>query len=182
MSRRPSAMQLAFQHVNFDAICHDKLQEIVDLCTAAYGESYGPLLRLYTGTTHVLAYLHDKLISHACWVTRRLQPGSHRPLRTAYIEHVATLPRYQNLGYGTAVMEQLALAIGEFELGALSTERCRFYERLGWEQWRGPLAIRTGRELIYTPLETVMVLRQESTPELDLTASLTAEWRDGELW
>ena len=115
-------------------------------------------------------------------MTRALQPGELRPLRTAYVEAVATAPPHQGRGYGSAVMRRLAAAIGDYELGGLSTGRFSFYERLGWERWPGPLAIRTQHGLLHTPGERVLILRLPRTPPLDPHALLTAEWRPGELW
>lgn len=54
--------------------------------------------------------------------------------------------------------------------------------RLGWETWRGPLFIRTADGLLPTPDEDVMIRRLPRTPALDVTQSLSAEWRQGELW
>ncbi len=61
-------------------------------------------------------------------------------------------------------------------------QRQLYYERLGWELWCGPLAIRTERGLVATPGEEVMILRLSKTPALDLDHRLTAEWRQGEVW
>lgn len=36
-------------------------------------------------------------------------------------------------------MRHLAEAVSEdFDIACLETERVSFYERLGWEEWRGP--------------------------------------------
>jgi aminoglycoside 2'-N-acetyltransferase I len=156
--------------------------EIISLCSAAYEEDFDRLFELLPNSTHVLARLGRKLVSHAAWVTRWLQPEGHELLRTAYVEAVATAPEYQGRGFATAVMQELGAQIGSYDLGALSPSDPAFYERLGWELWRGPLAIRMESSLLPTPDEEVMILRLESTPKLDLRSRLTAEWRSGELW
>lgn len=80
-------------------------------------------------------------------------------------------------------MHEISKHLTDYELGALSPSEADFYERLGWERWRGPLAIRTEKDLELTPEEEeVMILRLPHTPTLDLHARLTAEWRSGELW
>jgi aminoglycoside 2'-N-acetyltransferase I len=80
-------------------------------------------------------------------------------------------------------MRHLAVHINEYELGALSPSYSGFYARLGWELWQGALFIRTAERLEPTPEdEEVMILRLPQTPALDLHASLSAEWRNGELW
>lgn len=154
---------------------------ILRLCTAAYGEDFAPYL-IYPAPVHVLGYRGAALVSHAMWVPRWLQVGAAPPLRTAYVEAVATEPAHQGCGYASALMRRLAAAIGDFALGALSPSDESFYARLGWERWRGPLAIRTADGGLATPDEEVMILRLPATPPLDLAAPLSAEWRDGELW
>jgi hypothetical protein len=81
------------------------------------------------------------------------------------------------------VLRRLAQEIDDFELGGLAPSDPIFYERLGWELWQGRLFIRKGTELLPSPQdEQVMILRLRTTPPLDLTAPLSAEWREGEPW
>lgn len=157
-------------------------QTILELCSLAYGEDFRPYLDLMGDATHVMASVDGQWVSHAAWVTRWLQPAGHPPLRTAYVEAVATLPAYQGRGLGSAVLRQLATAIVDFDLGGLSPSDPAYYTRLGWVLWQGPLAIRTEHGLLDTPGERVMILALPRTPMLDLTSLLTAEWRAGELW
>src|SRR5262245_1259241 len=85
---------------------------IIDLCTAAYNEDFSRLFEDFTNTIHILARDEaGRLVSHAMWVTRWLQPEGHPPLRTAYVEAVATLPDWQGQGHGTAVMNRLVGAV-----------------------------------------------------------------------
>jgi aminoglycoside 2'-N-acetyltransferase I len=74
-------------------------------------------------------------------------------------------------------MRHLAVVVGdEFDIACLETERVTFYERLGWEEWRGPLAGRSEGGLIPTPeQEGIMILRLPGTPKLDLDGLLTIE-------
>ena len=133
--------------------------------------------------THVLGYRAGTLVSHALWVTRWLQVETDRMLRTAYVEAVATERAHRGRGYATAVMKRLAEEIQAYDLGALSPFSVAYYERLGWEQWRGPLYIRTKTGPVRSPSDgEVMILRLQNTPALDLDAALSAEWREGELW
>lgn len=114
-------------------------------------------------------------------VTRWLQPAGHPPLRTAYIEAVATEKAYRGRGLATELMRRVAVAIQPFDLGGLSPSDANFYARFGWQLWEGPLFIRKGTELLATPEEQVMILRLPGTPKLDLTTALSAEWREGEV-
>jgi aminoglycoside 2'-N-acetyltransferase I len=104
-------------------------------------------------------------------------------LKTAYIDAVATRPEYEGRGYGSAAMRRLAADIDEYDIGCLQTDRPRFYERLGWEIWRGPLAGRGEHGLIPTPDQRgVMVLRIPRTPPVDLDTLLTIERQPGRIW
>jgi aminoglycoside 2'-N-acetyltransferase I len=157
-------------------------QAIVALCTRAFARDFGSLFGFVTDSTHVLAYQDGTLVGHACWSYRRVRPAGHEAFDTAYIDAVATEPRLQGGGIGSAVMLRLAAEIQAEILGVLSTERVSFYTRLGWERWRGPTAVRTATGVIPTPDDTVMILRTPTTPPLDTNALLIADWRDGQPW
>jgi aminoglycoside 2'-N-acetyltransferase I len=157
-------------------------EAIVRLCTEAYEESFSHWFSTFPRSMHLLAYENGELVSHAAWVTRWLQPEGHPLLRTAYVEAVATSPAHQGRGLATSVLRQLVRYLHAYDLGGLSPSDPPFYGRLGWELWRGPLAIRTEHGLLATPDEEVMILRLPRTPALDLEGLLTAEWRSGELW
>ena len=160
----------------------DLYDEVVAFCSRAYEEDLAALMATFRGGVHVLGRDADRLVSHALWVTRWLQVGSSAPLRTAYIEVVATEHNYRRRGYARQVMQRIAAEIRDFELAALSPFDVAWYGRLGWKRWRGPLFIRTATGLLPTPEEEVMILRLPGTPALDLDAPLSAEWREGELW
>jgi aminoglycoside 2'-N-acetyltransferase I len=136
------------------------------------------------GGTHFLLDLDGELVSHASVVERELHVAD-RPLRTGYVEAVATMPERQGLGLGSLVMTDVGVHIRErFELGALGTGRHAFYERLGWRTWAGPSAVRTDRGTRRTPHEDgfILVLLTPTTPELDFGAQLSCDWRPGDVW
>lgn len=174
---------LTFQISKANDLSTTDRQALIDLCTAAYEENFAHLFDSLPDATHIVARLENKIVSHAAWVTRWLQPDGLPQLRTAYIEAVATLPRYQGQGFGSAVMRELVPHISAYELGALSPSEVSFYARFGWELWQGSLFIRTARGCEASPAdEEVMILRLPRTPDLDLRVALSAEWREGELW
>jgi aminoglycoside 2'-N-acetyltransferase I len=137
------------------------------------------------GGTHVLLEIDGSLASHASVVDRELRIGGHA-LRTGYVEAMATWPELQRRGYGTRVMRRVNEHIADrYELGGLDTGSQAFYERLGWERWRGPTSVRTRGGERRTPEEDgyVMILRTPSTPApLDLDAPISCEWREGDVW
>ena len=159
------------------------LRGIAELCTEAYNEDFTSAFGLLGPGVHVIARAEGRMVSHAMWVVRELQAGPRPPFRTAYVEAVATRPLLQRRGFATQVLRRLAREIRDYDLGALSPSDDRYYARLGWESWRGPLSIRTGAGLEATPDESVMILRTDRTPaDLDLDEPLSADWRVGELW
>ena len=135
------------------------------------------------GGIHVLADDGGRIVSHASVVARDIHVGG-RPLRTGYVEAVATAVDRQGHGIGTAVMRTVASHLDTYELGALGTGSHGFYERLGWVTWRGPSSVRTTDGERPTPEEDgyIMVLRTPLTPPLDLDAPISCEWRPGDAW
>lgn len=198
---------LTIQIIPAAAVSPPLLAAVHNLCARAYpGENLEPLWAAYAADFHAIGWAQDLPVSYAMLVTRWLQAGKGPPLRTAYVELVATLPEFQGRGYATALMRRLAAAIAtaDYELAALCPADTQLYARLGWEYWRGPLFIRrppegwlaeargaardkdtntAAADLLPTPEERVMILRLPQTPPLDLEGPLAAEWRPGgELW
>ena len=136
------------------------------------------------GGVHFVLDVAGVIVSHASVVERTLEVAG-RPLRTGYVEAVATAPAAQGLGYGSQVMTEATDWIHErFELGCLGTGRHHFYERLGWLTWHGPSSVRTSDGLRRTAEDDgyLMVLRTRSSPALDLGAPISCEWRPGDVW
>ena len=138
------------------------------------------------GGVHVVAEAEGRIVAHAAVVERTLQAGG-RELRTGYVEAVAVDPDRQRQGIGTQVMEAVGRIVrAGFELGALGTGEHAFYERLGWETWRGPTSVRLpdgGEQPTPDDDESVLILRTPATPpDLDLAGPISCEWRPGDVW
>jgi aminoglycoside 2'-N-acetyltransferase I len=176
-------MALSIEVVESQSLSQPVWLEICELCTEAYEEDFTTVFDALGPGVHVVGRAEGQIVSHAMWVTRALQPGGRAPLRTAYVEAVATRPQFQRRGFASEILTHLAQAIRSYDLGALSPSDDRFYARLGWELWRGQLFARTEAGLDPTPEESVMILRLAGTPaDLDLDEPLSAEWRTGEVW
>ena len=145
-------------------------REIVELCSDALSSDCRGLFGfLPDDSTHVRGLLNGRLVGHACWATRRLMSDGHDALTTAWIDTVVVAPDLQRRGVGTAVLRRIAEQTLGFELRALGTEQMSFFERLGWERWRG-----TTSDVLHDPLDTLMVLRSATTPaDLDLGAPIS---------
>jgi aminoglycoside 2'-N-acetyltransferase I len=136
------------------------------------------------GGIHVIAEQEGVVVGHAAVVERTIHIGD-RALRAGYVEAVATAPDRQGSGVGTRVMDKVGGIIRDgYDLGALGTGAHRFYGRLGWETWRGQAFVRTSEGPKRTPDEEgfIMVLRTPLTPDLNMTAPISCEWRPGDVW
>lgn len=135
------------------------------------------------GGIHFVLEEDGAIVTHASVVERELQVDG-LPLATGYVEAVATDPARQGEGHGSAVMRDVAGHIDRsFQLGALGGDPA-FYERLGWIRWRGPTFVRTAKELERTAPDdgAVLVRLTPDTPDLDLSAPISCEWRPGDVW
>jgi aminoglycoside 2'-N-acetyltransferase I len=161
-----------------DDLTASQRESVIDVCVAAHdNEEFRNLFTFVpSGGRHFLGYRGPKLVSHAVVTTRWLEVDGPPPLRTAFVDAVSTVPELQGQGCGTTLMRALAAGIPDFDIGCLQTDRAGFYERLGWELWRGALAGRGPNGLIPTPDQRgVMVLPLARTPPLDLAGLLTIE-------
>lgn len=136
------------------------------------------------GGVHFVLDLDGQIVAHASVVERRLEIDG-RPVRAGYVEAVAVDAGRQGGGLGSMVMTDVTAWIAEqFDLGALGTGRHRFYERLGWQPWRGPSSVRTPEGVQRTPDDDgyILVLPTPTSPPLDLDAPISCEWRPGDVW
>lgn len=136
------------------------------------------------GGIHVVLHDGPDVVGHASVVARLLHVDG-RPVRAGYVEAVAVASGRQGQGLGTLVMAEVGRLIAhDHELGALSTGRPTFYERLGWRRWRGHTAVRTAVDERRTPEDDggIMVLVTASSPALDLGGTISCDWRPGDVW
>jgi aminoglycoside 2'-N-acetyltransferase I len=136
------------------------------------------------GGMHFVLELDGEIVTHASVVERVLHVDG-RPLRTGYVEAVATATERQGIGFGSRAMADVGAYIRErFELGALGTGRHSFYERLGWLRWAGPSSVRTDEGELRTPDDDgyILVLTTRLSPPLDASTPISCEWRPGDVW
>lgn len=164
----------------------DVLDTLRDLCDGAFGERFDDNDWQHAlGGRHVVAFSGREAMAHAAVVPRELWVDGvlHQAL---YVEAVATDPSLQGQGIGTQVMESVTeLIVADGVLAALSTGSPDFYQRFGWERWRGPTHVRRGDDLVRTPDEddSVLVLRRGTRLQaVDLTAPIACRERNGDAW
>lgn len=137
------------------------------------------------GGWHALIVEAGEMVAHASVVERRLWIGD-RTLSAGYVEAVAVTPSRQGQGLGTRVMSRVEDIIRErFDLGALSSGEWGFYERLGWQRWRGPSFVRALDGSLTRSAEEdegIMVLPCPRGGAIDLAAPIVCDARSGDSW
>ena len=155
------------------------------LLTEAFDGDFGDSDWDHTlGGMHAVIYQHGVLLAHASVVQRRLL---HRgaSLRCGYVEAVAVQADQRGQRLGAAVMDAIEQVIrGAYQLGALgATENAQgFYLARGWQRWQGQTAVLTPDGITRTPADDGCVFVFPVDAELDLTADLVCDWRDGDVW
>lgn len=136
------------------------------------------------GGMHALIWRHGALIAHAAVVQRRLLHDG-TALRCGYVEGVAVREDCRGQGLGTAVMDAAEQVIrGGYQVGALgATDAAReMYLARGWVPWRGPTSVLAPTGITPTPDDDGAVLVLPLSADLDVSAALTCDWRDGDVW
>lgn len=172
------------------------LQSIQALCTRAFEEDVWCDYDYLKSAFHVIGRVNNKIVSHGLWTDRLLIVDGQAPLKTAYLEYVATEPALQGQGLASQLLRffieyiqndsllRTQLHIDKpYQIAALAPEDSDFYQRLGWQLWVGDLAIRLeDGQTIATLDDDVMVYRLACTPIFSVTGALSAESREGEWW
>ena len=133
---------------------------------------------------HALVWEGPALIGHASVIQRRLLHHG-RARRAGYVEAVAVRADRQGRGHGAAMMAALERVLrGAYDLGALGAtdEGAGFYAARGWQLWRGPSSVLTPTGVRRTPEDDGAIYVFELTVPLDISAELTCDWRDGDVW
>ena len=136
------------------------------------------------GGVHALVWEGDELVGHASLVQRRLL-YKRRALRAGYVEGVGVSAVRRGRGHGAALMAALERVVrGAYDLGALGAtdEAARFYAARGWRRWKGPTSALTPEGILRTREEDGGIYVLPVALQLDLSAALTCDWRDGDVW
>ena len=160
--------------------------ELRDLWARAFGDRFDDHDAEHAyGGVHVLAYDGERVVGHASAVPREIRFGD-APWRTVgYVEAVATAPARQCQGVGTALMTRLHDEIAaRWPVALLSTGRATaFYERLGWQRWRGLSLTETTSGVVADGEHGgLMVWCADPSVGVEVTSSVTCRDRPGDAW
>jgi GNAT superfamily N-acetyltransferase len=192
----PSRKYIDIQVIPAQQLTLTDLRSIQALCTRAFEEDVWCDYDYLKSAFHLIGRVDERIVSHALWTDRILVVDGQAPLKTAYLEYVATEPVLQGQGLASQLLRvfieyiqndlllRTQLHIDKpYQWAALAPEDSDFYQRLGWELWVGDLAIRLeDGQTIATPDDDVMVYRLARTPIFSVTGALSAEYREGEWW
>jgi len=173
-----------------DALSPSVLRDLRAMLDAAFADAAGDAAFTDDDWQHAIGGVHvwlsdgDRVVSHASLVERTMVCAGTR-LGAGYVEAVATLAARRREGHGTTVVRRVGELIRErYPVGVLSTGAHPFYERLGWERWRGPTFVSAAHGLERTPDDDggIMILCTPHTPVLDLDEAIVCDWRRGDVW
>ncbi len=136
------------------------------------------------GGMHALIWHRGALVAHGAVVQRRLLYRG-AALRCGYIEAVAVREDWRGQGLAIAILDACEQVIrGGYQLGALSSSDRgrRLYTLRGWLPWRGPTSVLAPSGPTRTPDDDSSVFVLPVGINLDETAALTCDWRDGDVW
>ena len=136
------------------------------------------------GGMHALICHHGALIAHAAVVQRRLL-YQDTALRCGYVEGVAVREDWRGQGLAKALMDAAEQVLrGAYQLGALSASEAGrpIYIARGWLPWEGPTSVLAPEGLTRTPDDDNGLFVLPVSVELDTTAEITCDWRDGDVW
>jgi aminoglycoside 2'-N-acetyltransferase I len=135
------------------------------------------------GGMHAIAWDGDEPVGHAALVQRRLTHQG-RALRAGYVEGVAVRADRRRHGIAAAVMAPLERMVrAAYEIGALASSEMAvpFYVGRGWQLWRGPSSVLTPDGSVRTEDDDGGIYVLPVVP-VDVTAGLTCDWRNGDVW
>lgn len=136
------------------------------------------------GGMHALIWRRGAIIAHGAVVQRRL---IHRgkTFRCGYIESIAVREDWRDQGLAIAILDACEQVIrGGYPLGALSSSDRgrRLFTTRGWLPWHGPTSVLGPDGPTRTPQNDGSVFVLPVHVELDTSAGLMCDWRDGDVW
>ncbi|MBU9762517.1 GNAT family N-acetyltransferase [Mycobacterium sp. TNTM28] len=140
------------------------------------------------GGMHALICHHGALIAHGAVVQRRLLYRD-TALRCGYVEAVAVREDWRGQGLATAVLDAVEQVLrGAYQLGALSSSEIArdMYLSRGWLPWTGPTSVLRPAGVTRTPSDDrslfVLPIDLPDGMQLDTSAEIACDWRDGDVW
>jgi aminoglycoside 2'-N-acetyltransferase I len=163
----------------------DALQRARDMVSEAFGGDFTDSDWDHAlGGMHALIWHRGVIIAHGAVILRRLLYRGVA-LRCGYVEAVAVREDWRGQGLAVAILDACEQVIrGGYQLGALSSsDRGRgLYALRGWLPWRGPTSVLAPTGPTRTPDDDGTVFVLPLLANLDPSAALTCDWRDGDVW
>lgn len=136
------------------------------------------------GGMHVLLWDGEDLIAHGAVGQRRMLIDG-RSLRAGYVEAIGVHPDRRRQGHGGTVMAAIERIVrGAYDLGALgaSDDGAAMYRARGWQLWTGPSSVLAPGGLTRTEDDDGNIYVLPVAVQLDLSAAIACDWREGDVW
>jgi aminoglycoside 2'-N-acetyltransferase I len=163
----------------------EELGELKAMLTSVFGEER------YTeeawehclGGVHYLLRYGDQLVAHGALVPRDLRQGG-KVLHGVYGESMATLKDWRRRGFGSVIVAMATAEIRRnYDIGVFAASKYEFYQRLGWQKWRGPTFVETEHGIeAKGPERGAVMFRLPDNSDVDPDADLTTLSRSGDDW
>lgn len=158
-----------------------RIRQMVDLAFAGRFDDHDWDHSL--GGLHVVVTEGGEPVAHGAVVQRRFLHAD-RSWRCGYVEAVAVHPRWRGQGFAAAVMTEAERVIDRaYDFGALSASAAGrgLYLARGWLPWQGATSVLSPTGVIRTEEDDGSTLVRP-VAALDLTGTLTCDWREGDVW
>ncbi|MFF7732353.1 MULTISPECIES: GNAT family N-acetyltransferase [unclassified Streptomyces] len=135
------------------------------------------------GGLHYLLRYRGELVCHGALVQRYFRQGT-RELNGVYGESMATIPKLRHRGLGSVVVAMATAEIRlHYDIGVFAASKYAFYERQGWQKWRGPTFVDDGPVTRpKAPDRGAVMFRLPANSTIDPDADLTTDMRSGDIW
>ena len=176
-------MRILIKEVDM-AFAAENISDLLELFDDAYEGDFSEQDWYHTiGGNRFVVMLDDCIVAHAAVVPREVHING-TPLTVGYLEGVAVSTSHQGQGIGNQLVQYVTQFCSiNYQLSMLSTDEFRFYEKLGWQQFRGKSGVIVDGIPSLTPEEDegIMYLTGAATEPLEISTAYCT-WREGDCW
>ena len=135
------------------------------------------------GGLRVIVHAGTEIIGHAALIARSMTIDG-RAQSVGYLEGVAVMPALQGKGIGRDLLAHTSLLTKEhYEIAMLSTGEHEFYEKFGWQRFRGQSYVTENGVILRTADEDAGLMLLAEQPTWNVTGcQIVCDWRTGDVW
>ncbi|MET7477439.1 GNAT family N-acetyltransferase [Streptomyces sp. NPDC005648] len=182
MARLTEPVTVQVRHT--EELSEKELHELRKMLVEVFGARYDDNAWDHClGGIHYLLRYGDKLVAHGALVPRYMRQGD-RVLRGMYGESMATLDDWCHRGFGSTIVAMATAEIRlNYDIGVFAASKYSFYERLGWDKWRGQTFVETEHGIeARGPDRGAVMFRLPRHSTVDPDGDLITNLRSGDPW